>query len=49
LNKNSADVQNNQIDKSNVEDDDLELNDYAKYKDDNTQVCVIYVYFIYLV
>lgn len=49
MNKDTADVQINQIDKSNVEDNDLELNDYAKYRNDNTQVCVIYVYYICIV
>ncbi|KAL4131649.1 hypothetical protein QTP88_008933 [Uroleucon formosanum] len=41
--KNTFDVQNNQIDKSNVDDDGFELNDYTKYKDDNTQYNINYL------
>jgi len=48
LSANTFDVQNNQYDKSNLEDDDFELNGYTKHKDDNTQVCVICTYILYI-
>lgn len=47
FNSNTFDVQNNQYDKSNVDEDDFELSDFTKYKDDNTRVCVICSPYIY--